>query len=159
MFAALYSEGITEIAVDSIFMMPQLGVLSEVHESAALEVFHKDCLIRLGTCISPIGNNIKPNQTLFSYKIDHKDKGCSGEINYGDLKLIELPKGEYLMTIEPAKNIDIGKGIGEIFQGTIKGGEVGLLLDGRGRPLDFSLFKDRVASILEWSKITKEYSI
>ena len=152
-------EGITEIAVDSIFMMPQLGVLSEVHESAALEVFHKDCLIRLGTCISPIGNNIKPNQTLFSYKIDHKDKGCSGEINYGDLKLIELRKEEYLMTIEPAKNIDIGKGIGEIFQGTIKGGEVGLLLDGRGRPLDFSLFKDRVASILEWSKITKEYSI
>ena len=48
-------ESITEIAVDSIFMMPQLGVLSSVHEEAALEVFNKDCLIRLGTCIAPVG--------------------------------------------------------------------------------------------------------
>ena len=45
-------EGITEIAVDSIFMMPQLGVLSSIHPEAAVEVFNKDCLIRLGTCIA-----------------------------------------------------------------------------------------------------------
>lgn len=44
------------LTVDSIFMMPQLGVLSQVHEQAATEVFDKDCLIRLGTCIAPIGN-------------------------------------------------------------------------------------------------------
>jgi len=48
-------EGITQLAVDSIFMMPQLGVLAQVHPQAALEVFHKDCLIRLGTCIAPAG--------------------------------------------------------------------------------------------------------
>ena len=31
-------------------MMPQLGVLSTVHEQAATEVFERDCLIRLGAC-------------------------------------------------------------------------------------------------------------
>ncbi|MGY8788565.1 MAG: hypothetical protein ACKVH5_09770, partial [Fidelibacterota bacterium] len=56
-------EGITQLAVDSIFMMPQLGVLANIEKedlaeaarTAALEVFHKDCLIRLGTCIAPVG--------------------------------------------------------------------------------------------------------
>ncbi|MGB2989555.1 MAG: glutamate mutase L, partial [Candidatus Zixiibacteriota bacterium] len=45
-------EGITRLAVDSIFMMPQLGVLSTVHAKAATQVFDKDCLIHLGTCIA-----------------------------------------------------------------------------------------------------------
>jgi len=48
---AFQPEGITKLAVDSIFMMPQLGVLSEVHAKAATEVFNKDCLIHLGTCV------------------------------------------------------------------------------------------------------------
>lgn len=50
MLDAFLPEGITNMAVDSIFMMPQLGVLSEVDmpgaEQAAMEVFDKDCLIR-----------------------------------------------------------------------------------------------------------------
>jgi hypothetical protein len=29
-----------------------LGVLAEVHPQAAVEVFEKDCLIYLGTCIA-----------------------------------------------------------------------------------------------------------
>ncbi len=45
---AFLPEGVTRLAVDSIFMMPQLGVLAEVHEKAATEVFEKDCLIHLG---------------------------------------------------------------------------------------------------------------
>ncbi|HOD41638.1 MAG TPA: glutamate mutase L, partial [Candidatus Wallbacteria bacterium] len=48
-------EGITQLTVDSIFMMPQLGVLAKVHPEAALQVFEKDCLIYLGTCIAPVG--------------------------------------------------------------------------------------------------------
>jgi hypothetical protein len=49
---AFLPEGITQLAVDSIFMMPQLGILSTIHPKAAVEVFEKDCLIRLGTCIA-----------------------------------------------------------------------------------------------------------
>ena len=70
---AFMPEGITQLAVDSIFMMPQLGVLAHVDKKefsedarkAALEVFHKDCLIRLGTCITPIGK-AKPGDTILN---------------------------------------------------------------------------------------------
>ena len=50
---AFQPEGLTMLAVDSIFMMPQLGILSTVHEKAAMQVFDRDCLIKLGTAIAP----------------------------------------------------------------------------------------------------------
>ena len=40
------------LAVDSIFMMPQLGILATVHPKAAMHVFDKDCLVKLGTTIA-----------------------------------------------------------------------------------------------------------
>ncbi|MDH7568456.1 MAG: glycosyltransferase, partial [Armatimonadota bacterium] len=46
------------LAVDSIFMMPQLGVLSQVHPQAAEQVFFRDCLIPLGTCIAAVGRTL-----------------------------------------------------------------------------------------------------
>src|SRR4029079_6564 len=46
---AFEPEGVTTLAKDSIFMMPHLGVLAQVHPQAALEVFERDCLIYLGT--------------------------------------------------------------------------------------------------------------
>ena len=55
MIDAFLPEGVTRLAVDSIFMMPQLGVLTEVCPKAATEVFEKDCLIHLGTCVAPVG--------------------------------------------------------------------------------------------------------
>jgi hypothetical protein len=55
MIDAYQPEGVTELAVDSIFMMPQLGVLSTVLPEAATQVFDRDCLIRLGTVVAPGG--------------------------------------------------------------------------------------------------------
>jgi hypothetical protein len=60
MIDSFLPEGVTRLAVDSIFMMPQLGVLTEVQPKAATEVFEKDCLIHLGTCVAPVGTTKKP---------------------------------------------------------------------------------------------------
>ncbi|MEM2703486.1 MAG: glutamate mutase L [Candidatus Bathyarchaeia archaeon] len=50
---AFQPEGVTRLIQDSVFMMPHLGVLSTVHEKAAIEIFEEDCLVKLGTCIAP----------------------------------------------------------------------------------------------------------
>ncbi|MEM7230344.1 MAG: glutamate mutase L, partial [Planctomycetota bacterium] len=62
---AFEPEGFTRLAKDSIFMMPHLGVLADVHPAAAVEVFERDCLIELGTCVAPKGEG-KPGATLNS---------------------------------------------------------------------------------------------
>ena len=150
-------EGITQIAVDSIFMMPQLGVLSTFHEKAALEVFHKDCLIKLGTCVAPLGQ-YKIDQDLLRYEIMADEKKYEGNLKYGELLLLSIPKGEYDCLIQPNGNVDLGFGRGNEFKGTIYGGEVGIVLDGRGREIYFSNdASERISQILKWSHQTNEY--
>ena len=147
---AFLPEGITRLAVDSIFMMPQLGVLSTLHPKAATEVFNKDCLIHLGTCVAPAGEVRKGGEVL-SYRIDLPDGPVSGKINFGELKLFKLGLGDDGLpqtakaVLEPLRNLDIGRGKGNRVETELQGGVVGIILDGRGRP--FALPEDRAEQI------------
>ncbi|MAZ60701.1 MAG: methylaspartate mutase [Candidatus Marinimicrobia bacterium] len=151
---AFLPEGVTEIAVDSIFMMPQLGVLSEVHEKAAVEVFNKDCLVRLGTCIAPVGSNNNSTEIL-EYSFEFNNKKVEGILKFGEIVLIDVNYISVKTKLVMKENYTIN-GLSE-FQDDIYGGEVGIMLDGRGRPFDFNAFnKD---SIKDWSIQTNEYPI
>jgi len=148
-------EGITQLAVDSIFMMPQLGVLASVHEKAAIEVFNKDCLIRLGTCIAPSGTSEVGTPIMdYSFKINGKD--IKGELKYGELILIKADFNACKTTFSMKNDFHLG---GEKeFIGDIYGGEVGIILDGRGRPFNFKLnTKNRTKLIKDWSLSMNEY--
>ncbi|HDS09942.1 MAG TPA: methylaspartate mutase, partial [Firmicutes bacterium] len=94
MMDAFLPEGFTELTVDSIFMMPQLGVLSQVNVTAATQVFEKDCLIYLGTCIAPVGIG-KEGKKALKIKITYKDgKTIEEEIDAELLKVYPLGVGE-----------------------------------------------------------------
>ena len=145
---AFQPEGITTLAKDSIFMMPHLGVLTQVHSKAAMEVFERDCLIYLGTVISPKGTG-KTGKLCFNYAVKGESIDKSGTISVGDLKLLPLDIGKTAeIIIEPAKGFDAGSGQGKHVTKIIKGGTVGLILDGRGRPLDISNDQTNHKSIL-----------
>ncbi|RKY22389.1 MAG: methylaspartate mutase [Planctomycetota bacterium] len=143
--------GVTRLAVDSIFMMPQLGVLASIHEQAATEVFERDCLVMLGTCVAPVGKT-KGGRPLAKLRIELPDGAIERSISAGDLQRIPLPNGVTARCrIEPAKGVDVGAGKGQPLDTELEGGEAGILLDGRGRPLaipgDASA---RVAAIEQW---------
>ncbi|HLJ10398.1 MAG TPA: glutamate mutase L [Planctomycetaceae bacterium] len=129
-------QGVTTLAKDSIFMMPHLGVLAEVHPQAALEVFEKDCLVYLGTCIAAKGT-AKRGKECFSYRITGKTLNESGTMHFGELKLVPLGAGETAeAVIEPVRPFDVGAGPGKRIEREVRGGTVGLILDARGRPLE-----------------------
>ena len=155
---AFLPEGITQLAVDSIFMMPQLGILSTIHPAAAVEVFEKDCLIRLGTCIAPVGK-AKSDQIMLHYEITLPEGVISGELKFGELKLILAPFESLKAKLTPGKGLDVGAGKNELLETNIYGGVVGIILDGRGRQ-PFHLednMEDRVSQLKEWSEETGEY--
>ncbi len=132
---AFQPEGFTTLAKDSIFMMPHLGVLAQVHPQAALEVFERDCLIYLGTCVAPRGNT-KPGKKCFEYVVRGGGLNEQGELLFGELKLMPLGVGETAeVTVRPARGFDVGAGPGKPVTKTVRGGTVGLILDARGRPL------------------------
>ncbi|MEJ5307610.1 MAG: glutamate mutase L [candidate division WOR-3 bacterium] len=155
MIDAFLPEGITMLTVDSIFMMPQLGVLSTVHEQAATEVFEKDCLIRLGSCVAPIGN-IKEGQEAVKIKFDGKEYS----FNFGDMGVIPLELNKKVKAIiTPSKGLDLGNGKGKEIEAELEGGVVGVIVDARGRR-PFNLPEndnERVEKLKKWIKALNVY--
>jgi hypothetical protein len=128
--------GFTDLAVDSIFMMPHLGVLSTVHPAAAAEVFEKDCLVPLGAALAPAGALRRPGEELCRVAVKGAELNTEEVIRAGELKLLLLAAGQSAeVTAEPARRFDCGAGAGRMVRRTVRGGAVGLILDGRGRPL------------------------
>jgi uncharacterized protein (TIGR01319 family) len=126
--------GITRLAKDSIFMMPHLGVLAQVHPRAAMEVFERDCLIPLGTCIAPVGKGTI-GQPCLRYQLSQNGQTERGELKLGDI--IKRPwsaDAAITAVLEPLKGFDVGAGPGQRREAVIHGGTVGVILDGRGRP-------------------------
>jgi uncharacterized protein (TIGR01319 family) len=155
---AFQPEGITRLAVDSIFMMPHLGVLSSVDERAAAQVFENDCLIYIGTCIAPLGQG-KTNATCLTYELDMPSGHLTGQLNVGDLLRFSLDADqEATVHLKPERGWDVGAGPGQELRSTVKGGEAGLVLDGRGRPVVFAEnAAQRVQQISKWSDVLELY--
>jgi len=152
-------EGLTKLAQDSVFMMPHLGVLSTVHPQAALEIFEKDCLVRLGTCIAPKGVMRKSENALGFRIEDQKGGVVDGNVPFGTIRVVPLDvqsTGKLLLT--PSKELDVGKGAGHQLEASVEGGVVGLIFDCRGRPLQIP--EDpavRRGKLLEWFQAMNVY--
>lgn len=149
MIDAYEPSGVTQLAVDSIFMMPHLGVFSSVHPAAATEIFLRDCLVQLGTVVAPIGKYRKGEPCL-------SIKG-SGEkeitLRWGELLRHELEVGESReLELKPLHgSVDIGAGPGQSRSLNAKGGHAGIIFDGRGRPLQIPLeAEQRRKAMADW---------
>jgi uncharacterized protein (TIGR01319 family) len=161
MMDAYQPEGITMLTVDSIFMMPHLGVLSEHLYQAAKEVFERDCIVRIGTCISPVGQG-KPGEPCVSIK----GSGIDVSVPFGEIRVVPFAdaQGDSIV-VEPAKSFDVGAGKGKPVTVTkfdaSKGhrdqttnlieGTVGLIVDTRGRPFTLDLkTPNRIANLRKY---------
>ncbi len=163
---AFMPEGITQLAVDSIFMMPQLGVLANIDidelkskpRDAALEVFKKDCLIRLGTCISPKGAS-KIGDLILNVELEMGDgKIIKKNLHKEELIKIDAKYEPIRAILTPRKNMDIGVGPGQELSTNIYGGEVGIILDGRERPIKIpDDVSQRIKYLKSWQKAVDEY--
>ena len=156
---AFLPEGVTRLAVDSIFMMPHLGVLASIDEQAATDVFEKDCLIHLGTCIAATGTS-KPGRPCLSYRITPRDgEPIEGELPFGELVCHPLGIDAVAQVqITPARGFDVGAGRGQELDTTVHGGVTGLIIDARGRPLAVPE-TDRITQVAQWAKALDTYPV
>ncbi|MGI6365216.1 MAG: glutamate mutase L [Bacillota bacterium] len=149
MVDAFQPQGVTRLAVDSIFMMPQLGVLSEIHPQGATQVFEKDCLIYLGTVVAPAGRGRIGERAIRGAV--KWDKGSAAvDVAWGEIQLIS-GEGPFQVELHPQGGANIGAGRGRTLRRKLAGGACGLFLDCRGRPLLLAEDeKTRVRQLLKW---------
>lgn len=126
-------QGITEIAVDSVFMLPHLGVLATVSPEAAYEIFEHDCLIRLGVSVVPVyPKNFSGNEVATVFFNEHE----IGSVKRGKVELIKpIAKIGVLKIIPKSSQISVGREKGKPYEREVQVGSEGILLDGRNRPI------------------------
>jgi hypothetical protein len=106
-----------------------------VHPQASLDVFERDCLIQLGTCVAAAGTG-KAGRPCFRFALRSGPRSEAGEMACGELRLVPLAAGETAtLTVDPERGFDCGAGPGHRVEREVRGGTVGLILDARGRPL------------------------
>jgi len=156
---AYQPEGVTMITVDSIFMMPHLGVLSEHLYEAARQVFERDCIVKVGTCIAPVGVG-KEGELCVSIAGD----GLKVSANFGELKIVPFdPAVTKEIVITPGRGFDVGAGKGKPLtmkastgikgEGSVRlsSSLLGLIIDARGRPLVLPTdTPTRIAKLRSW---------
>jgi hypothetical protein len=156
---AFQPEGVTWLFQDSVFMMPHLGVLSTVYPEAAWQIFDKDCLVRLGTVIAPRGL-AKEGEEVMTVELEMPSgETLKEEVKFGEIKRIDLAERQEAKAIMmPNKSFDVGYGPGRKLEKKVIGGVVGVVLDGRGRPLQLpkeeSMRKDL---LLKWYRAMSLY--
>ena len=140
-------EGVTVLAVDSIFMMPHLGVFSHINPAAAAEVFARDCLIPLGTVIAPPGK-WQPGSRLVEIVLESGEKEI---LRGGELKLLPLAAEKKIKAeLKPLHGaVDLGAGPGKVLTAELEGGRAGIILDGRGRPIAFPESEEKRAAMIQ----------
>jgi hypothetical protein len=156
---AFQPEGVTELAVDSIFMMPHLGVLSRVNEPAAVEVFHRDCLVPLGTCVAATHAG-RPGRHCLRYALTGPDgRRLVGELKVGGMLRVPAGPGESVeVDLSPARGVDVGAGPSRRLQRSCRGGQAGVVIDARGRPIQFSSdAQERRRQVVEWAQVLDAY--
>jgi uncharacterized protein (TIGR01319 family) len=156
-------EGVTELGQDSVFMMPHLGILSTVHSKAALQIFERDCLVRLGTCIALKGVAKKGDKDKIAVRVSiDMPNGTTIEedLPFGTIKKIPLGvKEKATVQVKPQSTFDIGKGKGHELKTEVNGGVVGIIIDARGRPLILpSDEEERIKKLIEWYEALEAYA-
>ncbi len=132
MVDAFELNGVVELAVDSVFMLPHLGVLASVHPEAAEEIFFADCLVRVSCLVAPAGEVADSGVMAAVYFNDV----LVGEVISGSIRSIgaELAGKEGELRVVPKNGCQI-KGQRRSFSKKIKVGAEGFLMDGRKRPI------------------------
>lgn len=138
MLDAFQPQGVTTLLLDSQFLLPHIGAISTAQPAIAWQLLQRASITNLGTCIAPVGPVASGASTLARVKV----YGSGGQllaaklVRAGELNTLPLPAGEnYRVVVNPAAGYDVGAGPGRQVEKVVQPGLLGLLLDGRGRPL------------------------
>jgi hypothetical protein len=130
--------GISTVILDQNNLMPMLGAAASQNNILPVQVLESGAFLSVGTVISPVVTT-KYGASILKAKVTYGN-GTEANVNlkYGFLEMLPLASGETArITIQVSRGVDIGFGPGSGTKNMpITGGALGIVFDGRGRPLD-----------------------
>jgi hypothetical protein len=134
---ALQPTGITTVVLDQNNLSAPLGSAAGINPILVVQVLESSTFLNLGTVISPISNS-RPGTPILRVKMKQpSEEEISLDIKQGSIDILPLPLGQSTqLHLQPLHRSDVGMGgPGQGGRLRVIGGIIGVIIDGRGRPL------------------------
>ena len=132
--------GITTLVLDKNHIAPALGAVAAINPLLVVQVLESNTFLTLGTVISPVGD-ARPGTPILRIRLAYEGGGeTTVDIKQGNLEVLQLPLGKVAqLHLQPLHRTDVGMGgPGRGGKLRIVGGMLGVIVDGRGRPVQLS---------------------
>lgn len=135
---AIQPVGILPILVDQNNLLPLLGAAAARNNHLPVQVLDSGAFTGLGTIVSVVASANYGQQVLRA-KLTYSDgTDARADVKFGGLEILPLPSGQSArLSLQPVGRADAGLGPGKSGGITVTGGAMGVVIDARGRPLQF----------------------
>lgn len=134
---ALQPVGVTTIILDQNNLLPLLGAAAARNSLLPVQVLDSGAFISAGTVVAPLAS-VSYGTPILHAKLTYENGAeARMEVKYGSLEILSLPSGQAgKLTLQPEHGADVGFGPGRSGVTSVSGGALGVVFDGRGRPLE-----------------------
>lgn len=151
---ALEAVGVFQVLLDEQQLLPALGALVAHYPLAAVQILEQGVLTELGW-VAVVSGAGEPFETVMSVTMESARIGRETYvIKWGTVRVLPIPIGEEVtLILAPERSFDVGAGMGKKKTLVVHGGEVGLVVDARGRPLPLLAEEDeavRRQMVMQW---------
>jgi len=131
--------GVSTIILDRNNLLPLLGAASVRNSLLPVQILESGAFQSLGTVVSVIASANVGAQVVRARLTYDNGTETLADVKFGNLEVLPLPAGESArLTLQPQRGANIGFGPGRGGTVPVSGGSMGVVIDGRGRPLVLS---------------------
>ena len=134
---SLQPVGATTVILDQNNLLPLLGAAASQNNILPVQVLESGAFLSVGTVVSPVVSASYGTPILRGKLVYENGTEARVELKYGTLETLPLSSGEAgKLTVQCLRGADVGFGPGRTGTIPVSGGALGVVFDGRGRPLD-----------------------
>jgi hypothetical protein len=134
---SLQPVGVTTIILDQNNLLPLLGAAAAQNNMLPVQVLESGAFLSVGTVVAPVVSANYGTPILRATLTYENGVEARLDLKYGSLETLPLSSGEAgKLTIQSLRGADVGFGPGRGGTIPVSGGALGVIFDGRGRPLD-----------------------
>lgn len=134
---SLFLSGVTHIQLDPYGLAAALGALAGAHPHAVIHVLETGAFVDVGTLVAPAGRAPSDDTVVMSGTVTFEDGNDPQpfEVVAGNVEVIPLGYGKRATIQMETRSLSLPQQKKVTKNGfTVEGGEIGVILDGRGRP-------------------------
>ena len=136
---SLQPVGVTTVILDQNNLLPLLGAAASRNNILPVQVLESGAFLSIGTVVSPVVTANYGTLILRAKLVYENGTESQAELKYGSLETLPLRNGEVgKLFLQLMRGADIGFGPGRFPKDgiAVSGGALGVVFDGRGRPLN-----------------------